>query len=117
MGRRSVFKFIANPFFLFYFAFRDINHFACLPLDLGNKLSPSKKLKTCTSSENVAVDFGTAPRLQIMADKQAILDKDEEEYVRSWELLQNDIEGLHSIYADLHDLVQVSTSSCSLHLF
>ncbi|XP_034232758.1 syntaxin-17 [Thrips palmi] len=75
-------------------------------IDLGNKLSPSKKLKTCTSdNENVAeFDFGTAPRLQLMADKQSILDKDEEEYVRSWELLQNDIECLHTIYADLHEL-------------
>lgn len=79
------------------------------PVDLGNKLSPSKKMKTRTpSNENVAeFDFGTAPRLQIMADKQAILDKDEEEYVRSWELLQSDIECLHSIYSDLHELVEV----------
>lgn len=75
-------------------------------IDLGNKLSPSKRLKTSTSGseKEAAIDFGTAPRLQVMADKQSILDKDEEEYVRSWEKLQNDIEGLHSIYADLHEL-------------
>ncbi|KAE8745735.1 hypothetical protein FOCC_FOCC007531 [Frankliniella occidentalis] len=73
---------------------------------LGEKLlSPENRCKT-TVSDHRDIDFKSAPQLQLFGDRSSILDKDEEEYVQSWERLRDDIEDLHGIYADLHTLTQ-----------
>lgn len=76
---------------------------------LGEQLSyPGKEPNTQSfSDDSITFAIKTAPQLQIRKNKISALDKDEEEYVRSWEKLQGDIESLHSCYADLHALTKV----------
>ena len=81
---------------------------------LGEKLLSSGNRPKANSllDDSITHAFKTAPQLQVHQNKLSALDKDEEEYVRSWEKLQNDIESLHSCYKDLHALTMVCTKFC-----
>lgn len=50
--------------------------------------------------------FDSAQAPQLMVDKQALLDKDEEQYVRAWEGLRDNIQDLQCIFTDLNQLVE-----------
>lgn len=77
-------------------------------INLGDKLSFPGKMKQQTQSDDEAVtsDLKDVPHIQIFESKLPVLDKDEEEYVRSWERLNDDIQDLHTMYVDLNQMVQ-----------
>ncbi|KAK3913227.1 Syntaxin-17 [Frankliniella fusca] len=70
------------------------------------KLLSTEKRCNTPMADHGTVDLKSAPQLQLLEEKSPVLNKEEEEYVQSWERLHNDIQDLHEVYSILHSLTE-----------